>query len=271
MEPDGSAQVAVFVDFENLVLGAVKELPDQANPAPYEALTRLCRGYGNASVRRAYADWANPRFGGHQEDLAMNGVDLIQVARVGIQNKNAADIRMAVDAMETLIVHPEISVFVLVSGDGDYSPLVQRLREFGKWVVGVGTEANASRKLVSVCSEYKYWGTLVAEVEPEVRPVLNAAFDIGTAEQLLVRAFEESNAETLTAGGLKSKMLALDAAFDEHNYGCRSFRAFLAMLPQRVHIVEAGGPDITVKLIEEAPKAAPVKTGTRTRGKASGR
>ena len=170
MEPDGSAQVAVFVDFENLVLGAVKELPDQANPAPYEALTRLCRGYGNASVRRAYADWANTLFGSHQDDLAMNGVDLIQVARVGIQNKNAADIRMAVDAMETLIVHPEISVFVLVSGDGDYSPLVQRLREFGKWVVGVGTEANASRKLVSVCSEYKYWGTLVAEVEPEVRP-----------------------------------------------------------------------------------------------------
>ena len=62
-------------------------------------------------------------------------------------------------------MHPEISVFILVSGDGDYSPLVQRLREFGKWV-GVGTEANASRKLVAVCSEYKYWGTRVAEVEP---------------------------------------------------------------------------------------------------------
>jgi len=261
MEPDGSAQVAVFVDFENLVLGAIKELPDQANPAPYEALTRLCRGYGNASVRRAYADWADARFGSHQDDLAMNGVDLIQVARVGIQNKNAADIRMAVDAMETLIVHPEISVFVLVSGDGDYSPLVQRLREFGKWVVGVGTEANASRKLVSVCSEYKYWGTLVAEVEPEVRPAVNAAFDIATAEQLLVRAFEESNAETMTAGGLKSKMLALDAAFDEHNYGCRSFRAFLAMLPKRVQIVEAGGPDVTVKLIEEPRK--PARTRSR--------
>ena len=187
----------MFVDFEHLVLGAVKELPDQANPAPYEALTRLCRGYGNASVRRAYADWANPLFGGHQEDLAMNGVDLIQVARVGIQNKNAADIRMAVDAMETLIVHPEVSVFILVSGDGDYSPLVQRLREFGKWVVGVGTEANASRKLVSVCSEYKYWGTLVTEVEPAARPV--AAFDITEAERLLVRALEESGVETMTA------------------------------------------------------------------------
>jgi uncharacterized LabA/DUF88 family protein len=260
VEPDGTAQVAVFVDFENLVLGAVKELPDQANPAPYEAITRLCRGYGNASVRRAYADWANPRFGGHQEDLAMNGVDLIQVARVGIQNKNAADIRMAVDAMETLIVHPEVSVFVLVSGDGDYSPLVQRLREFGKWVVGVGTEANASRKLVSVCSEYKYWGTLVAEVEPDARPT--AAFDISEAEQVLVRAFEESSSETMTAGGLKSKMLALDPAFDEHNYGARSFRAFLALLPKRVQVVETSGPDITVKLVDQ-PAAKPARSRTR--------
>ena len=71
---------------------------------------------------------------------------------------------------------------------------------------------------------------------------------------LLIRAFEESSAETMTAGGLKSKMLALDPAFDEHNYGVRSFRAFLAMLPKRVDIVEAGGPDLTVKLIEEPPK-----------------
>ena len=260
MEPDGTAQVAVFVDFENLVLGAVKELPDQANPAPYEAIDRLCRGYGTATVRRAYADWADPRFGSHQDDLAMNGVDLLQVARVGIQNKNAADIRMAVDAMETLIVHPDVSVFILVSGDGDYSPLVQRLREFGKWVVGVGTEANASRKLVSVCSEYKYWGTLVAEVEPEARPV--AAFDIADAERLLVRAFGESSSDTLTAGGLKSKMLALDPAFDEHNYGSRSFRAFLALLPKRVQVVQAAGPDITVKLIEE-PAAKPARTRSR--------
>src|SRR6266576_1261854 len=64
MEPDGSAQVAVFVDFENLVLGAVKELPDLANPAPYEALTRQCRDYGNASVRRADAACAGRDYGG---------------------------------------------------------------------------------------------------------------------------------------------------------------------------------------------------------------
>src|SRR5260370_1576851 len=90
MEPDGSAQVAVFVDFENLVLGAVKELPDQANPAPYEALTRLCRGYGNASVRRAYATWAHKLFGSHSDGPALDGVDLIPGGRAGRPNQEPA-------------------------------------------------------------------------------------------------------------------------------------------------------------------------------------
>ena len=101
----------------------------------------------------------------------------------------------------------------------------------------------------------------MAEVEPAARPTVNAAFDIASGEALLVRAFEESSADLMTAGGLKSKMLALDPAFDEHNYGSRNFRAFLASLPKRVQVVETGGPDITVKLIEEARprKVAPTK------------
>jgi uncharacterized protein (TIGR00288 family) len=80
---------------------------------------------------------------------------LIQVTRFGAQQKNAADILMAVDAMEVLITHPDVGTFMLVAGDGDYSPLVQRLREFGKRVVGVGTKASASARLVAVCSECK--------------------------------------------------------------------------------------------------------------------
>ena len=91
----------------------------------------------------------------------------------------------------------------------------------------------------------------------------SAKTSITEAERLLVRALNESGAETMTAGGLKSKMLALDPAFDEHNYGARSFRAFLAMLPKRVEILEAGGPDLTIKLIEETPK------NTRTRNRRS--
>lgn len=134
----------MYVAFEKLVRGAGRGRPRRANPVPYEAITRLCRDYGNAVLRRAYANWATPQFGRYQQDLAMNGVDLIQLARFGAAQKNAADIRITVDATETLIIHPEINVFVLVSGDGDYTPLVQRLREYGKHVVGVGTESNAN-------------------------------------------------------------------------------------------------------------------------------
>jgi uncharacterized protein (TIGR00288 family) len=143
---------------------------------PYEALSRLCQDYGNASVRRAYADWADRRFGLYQEDLAMNDVDLIQVGRFGALTKNAADIQMTVDAMETLIVHPEIAVYVLINCDSDFTPLVRRLREFGKWVVSVGADASASRRLVSVSSEYKYWTAIVEAADP-ASPARNLSLD----------------------------------------------------------------------------------------------
>ena len=138
---------------------------------------------------------------------------------------------------------------------------MQRLREFGKRVVGVGTKASASARLVAVCSEYKYWGTIVAAVNPEVRAEVGAKFDIADAERLVVEAMEESPDASATGSWLKSKMLALDPAFDEHNYGARSFRAFLALLPKRVQVVETSGPDITVKLIGEPRK--PTRTRTR--------
>jgi NYN domain len=83
--------------------------------------------------------------------------------------------------VEPIFTHPAVEVFVLVTGDSDYSPLIRRPREYGKWVVGVGTEANASRLLVSVCSEYKFWGTLVAQVDPAAQPAITAAFDIDAA------------------------------------------------------------------------------------------
>ncbi|WP_018682910.1 NYN domain-containing protein [Actinokineospora enzanensis] len=248
------ASVGVYVDFENLVCGAGA---GRVNPVPYAAITCLCRDYGNAVIRRAYADWANAQFGRYQQDLAMNGVDLIQVVRFGAARKNAADIRMAVDAMETLITHPEVSVFVLVAGDGDYTPLVQRLREFGKHVVGVGTEANASPRLVSVCSEYKYWGTLVAQVDPGGVDLPSGEFDIADAEALLVSAMGQATVAAPTASWVKSKMISLDPAFDERNYGCRGFRDFLGRLDHRVTTAGTSGSDITLTLVE-GPIVLPV-------------
>jgi uncharacterized LabA/DUF88 family protein len=242
--------VAVFIDLENLALGAGEDLPGQAEPIPYAALELLVRDYGNASIRRAYADWSRQEFGRYQESLAQNGITLIQVTRFGAQQKNAADILMAVDAMEVLITHPDVGTFLLVAGDGDYSPLVQRLREFGKRVVGVGTRASASKRLIAVCSEYKYWGTIVAAVNPAVRAEVGANFDIADAKRLITAAMEESPGDTATGGWLKSKMLALDPAFDERNYGARGFRELLSLLPDVVQVTQdRASSDMLISLV----------------------
>jgi len=249
---EGSAAelVAVFIDLENLALGAGESMPGQADPIPYKALELLCRDYGNTSIRRAYADWSRPEFAKHQHNLAQNGITLIQVTRFGAQQKNAADILMAVDAMEVLITHPDVGTFMLVAGDGDYSPLVQRLREFGKYVVGVGTKASASARLVAVCSEYQYWGTIVAAVNPAVRAEVGAKFDIADAERLVVEAMEESPDATATGSWLKSKMMALDPAFDERNYGSKSFRALLSRLPGLIEVKkDRSSSDMRVSLV----------------------
>lgn len=234
-------QVAVFFDFENLALGASRDFPELGVQAvPAAALQLLCQQRGSARIRRAYADWGQPPFAPHQQALALNGIDLIQVKRFGAQQKNAADIRMAVDAMETLITHPEVTTFVLVAGDGDYTPLVQRLREYGKTVIGVGTEASASPRLVAVCSEYKYWGTLLAEVNPAVRSAVQADFDVAVAIRVLLRAIDQVSDTTAdgwaAAGPLKSRMLSIDSAFDNANYGARTFTAFLALPEVEAHV-----------------------------------
>ena len=258
-------QVAVFIDLENLALGAGEDLPGQADPIPYKALELLCRDYGNTSVRRAYADWSRPEFARYQHNLAQNGITLIQVTRFGAQQKNAADILMAVDAMEVLMTHPDVGTFLLVAGDGDYSPLVQRLREWGKWVVGVGTKASASSRLVAVCSEYKYWGTIVAAVNPAVRAEVGANFDIADARRLVVAAMEESPDDSATGSWLKSKMLALDPSFDERNYGASSFRVLLSRLPDLIEVKkDRSSPDMRVTLVAtKPPKEAAATTKPR--------
>jgi uncharacterized LabA/DUF88 family protein len=257
-------QVAVFIDLENLALGAGEDLPGQADPIPYKALELLCRDYGNTSIRRAYADWSRPEFGRYQNSMAQNGITLIQVTRFGAQQKNAADILMAVDAMEVLITHPDVGTFLLVAGDGDYSPLVQRLREWGKRVVGVGTKASASSRLVAVCSEYKYWGTIVAAVNPAVRAEVGANFDIDDAKKLVVAAMEESPNASATGSWLKSKMLALDPAFDERNYGSKSFRVLLSRLADVVEVTKSrSSSDIQVSLV--APRKGKNARASRPR------
>lgn len=150
---------------------------------------------------------------------------------------------------------------MLVSGDSDFSPLVSKLREFDKHVIGVGAETTVSARLVSVCSEYKLWGSIVARVEPPpktLEPVAQPGFRLAEAEALLVAAMEQITVATPTAAQVKAKMVALDSSFDFANYGCRSFRDFLTKLGHRVRTVGRSGQDITLSLIDPPPSSPTV-------------
>jgi hypothetical protein len=101
-----------------------------------------------------------------------------------------------------------------------------------------------------VCNEYKYWGTIVAAVNPAVRAEVGANFDIADAKRLVVAAMEEAPDDTATGSWLKSKMLALDPSFDERNYGASSFRVLLSRLPDVVQVKKDGSSsDMLVTLV----------------------
>ncbi len=133
---------AMFLDLENLVYGAGTGDGSGLDEA---ALAGLCRGLGTPNrVRRAYANWSDHRLHRYESVLARNGVDLVHCGSLTRAAKNAADIRLVVDAMHILHTFPDIDTYVLATGDSDFSPLVNHLREHGKIVIGVGARTTAS-------------------------------------------------------------------------------------------------------------------------------
>src|SRR3954469_4289996 len=135
----------MFVDFENLALGF------KGNDASFDVrrvLERLLEK-GRVIVKVAYADWN--RFRGYTQDLHKNGIELIEIPKRTQTGKNSADIRMVVDAMDLSWSKSHVDTFVIVSGDSDFSPLVSKLKENGKHVIGLGMKGSTSELLRDNC------------------------------------------------------------------------------------------------------------------------
>ena len=130
-------RIGLFIDYENLAIGAREDLGIVFDFGPIaDALAER----GRVVVRRAYADWA--RFEPDRRMLTDNHVELIEIPqRKGLVRKNAADIKMAVDAIELAFERDYVTTFVICTGDSDFSPLVHKLRELNKQVIGVGLKA----------------------------------------------------------------------------------------------------------------------------------
>ncbi|MGI8948210.1 MAG: NYN domain-containing protein [Ornithinimicrobium sp.] len=164
---DDEDRIALFLDYENLALGARDHLGGAFDLKPVsDALAER----GRVVVRRAYADWSY--FDEDRRMLTRSHVELIEMPqRMGASRKNAADIKMAVDAIELAFVRDYVSTFVICTGDSDFTPLVHKLRELNKRVIGVGVRDSTSKMLPPSCDEFLFYDNLEGvEPAPESGP-----------------------------------------------------------------------------------------------------
>src|SRR3954465_1607029 len=159
-------RIALFLDYENLAIGAREALG--RGEFDFRPIADALAERGRVVVRRAYADWSN--FEADRRMLTRHQIELIEIPqRMGLVRKNAADIKMAVDAVELCFERDYITTFVLGTGDSDFTPLVHKLRELNRRVIGVGIEASTSALLPPACDEFLFYERLEG-VEPAARP-----------------------------------------------------------------------------------------------------
>src|SRR6266850_2707515 len=153
-----TVNMALFCDFENVALGV-----RDAKYAKFDinkVLERLLLK-GSIVVKKAYCDWE--RYKEFKSDMHEASFELIEIPHVRMSGKNSADIRMVVDALDLCYTKPHVDTFVIVSGDSDFSPLVAKLRENDKQVIGVGVKNSTSDLLTAACDEFIYYDDLVRE------------------------------------------------------------------------------------------------------------
>src|SRR6476469_7446824 len=183
---DSDATMAVFLDLENLAIGA----HDAQFPAfdVRKIIERLLLK-GHIVVKKAYCDY--DRYKTFKRGLHEAAFELIKIPHVRQSGKNSADIRMVVDALDLCYTKSHVDTFVIVSGDSDFSPLVSKLRENAKTVIGVGVKKSSSDLLISNCDEFIYYDDLVRQDEQKRRAAKKRREATPAAEDKKQEAFDQ--------------------------------------------------------------------------------
>jgi uncharacterized protein (TIGR00288 family) len=243
---DSNATMAVFLDLENIALGA-----HDAHYPPFsiqKVLERLLLK-GHIVVKKAYCDF--DRYKTFKRDLHEAAFELIEIPHVRQSGKNSADIRMVVDALDLCYTKGHVDTFVICSGDSDFSPLVSKLRENAKTVIGVGVKNSSSDLFINNCDEFLYYDDLVRAKPSKARPrstttpaaakttggenkgpSLDKAMDL-VVETLDAITEEREADEPIWGSMIKQAIKRLNPGFNERAYGFRSFNDLLLEAQKR--------------------------------------
>ncbi|MBI4501239.1 MAG: NYN domain-containing protein [Gemmatimonadetes bacterium] len=267
--PAHAPNAAMLIDFDNVTMGIRSDLQNQ--------LKRLLASdifKGKVSVQRAYADWR--RYPQYIVPLSEASIDLIFAPAFGSNKKNATDIRLAIDATELVFTRPEIGTFILLSGDSDFSSLVLKLKEYGKYVIGVGIRESSSDLLIQNCDEYFSYNELtgLAKEGTEEHPRHDPW-------ELVIEAVTQmrQNRDVMRSDRLKQVMQEIDPNFNEKDAGFSRFSKFVQEASQRGYLrltkldngqfeVDLGSNANVSPAVESALAAAPAEpaAGPRRRG-----
>ncbi|HUQ20288.1 MAG TPA: NYN domain-containing protein [Gemmatimonadaceae bacterium] len=242
---------ALLIDFDNVTMGIRSDLQTELKNLLASDIIK-----GKVSVQRAYADWR--RYPQYIVPLAESSIDMIMAPAYGSAKKNATDIRLAIDALELVFVRPEIGTFILLSGDSDFSSLVIKLKEYGKYVIGVGIRESSSDLLVMNCDEYYSYNSLAGLVKSGDEEVVKH-----DPWELVTEAIQKMkrNGDVMRADRLKQVMQQMDPTFDEKNVGKSKFSLFVTEAAKKglVALTKLENGQFEVDLPKEGTEVAPAE------------
>ncbi|MEN3319684.1 MAG: NYN domain-containing protein [Mycobacterium sp.] len=266
MTEPGAPRVAVYLDFDNIVISRYDQMhgrnsfqrdkaagfhkqPGRLTEATVDvgAIIDFASSFGTLVLTKAYADWSSDVNADYRGQLVGRAVDLVQLFPAAAYAKNGADIRLAVDAVEDMFRLPDLTHVVIVAGDSDYIALAQRCKRLGRYVVGIGITGSISRSLTAACDDFVTYDALpgVPTVAPAARPKKSTkrakaqepddepeqpdpqAAATGLLERALRIGHEKDDADWLHNSAVKAQMKRMDPSFSEKSLGFKSFSDFL--------------------------------------------
>jgi len=248
--PTHAPNAALLIDFDNVTMGIRSDLGKELRSLLSSEIIK-----GKVAVQRAYADWR--RYPMYIVPLAEASIDLIFAPAYGSSKKNATDIRLAIDALELVFTRPEIGTFILLSGDSDFSSLVIKLKEYGKYVIGVGIRESSSDLLVQNCDEYYSYNALAGLVKAQDDEPARK-WDPWELVTEAVQRMKRSN-DVMRSDRLKQVMQEIDATFDEKNLGISKFSRFCQEAAQKglLSVTKLDNGQLEVDLPETSSAAEP--------------
>ena len=222
--PLHAPNAALLIDFDNVTMGIRSDLGNELRTLLGSDIIK-----GKVAVQRAYADWR--RYPQYVVPLAESSIDMIWAPAYGSSKKNATDIRLAVDAMELVFTRPEIGTYILLSGDSDFASLVLKLKEYGKYVIGVGIRESSSDLLVMNCDEYYSYNALAGLVKNSDEEPARKWDPWELVTEAVTRM--KRNGDVMRSDRLKQVMQEIDSNFDEKDLGMAKFSRFVQDAVQR--------------------------------------